>query len=185
MRFGAVLLAGGKSSRMGRDKALLEFRGEPLWRRQLQTLRDLSPNELFLAGPYHDPAVETIADEMAGGGPLAAVAAALGRLLSPHLVVLAVDLPLMTTAFLRSLLQLCGPRRGVVARRGDRFEPLAAVYAKRSLQLAAAALRDGQFSMQSFIGAAIEQDLFQVRDISDEEAPLFANLNTPDDLAAL
>ena len=185
MRFSAVLLAGGKSFRMGRDKASIEINGEALWRRQLETLRRLSPNELFLAGSQHDPSVETIADEFAGAGPLAGVAAALGKSSLPHIVVLAIDLPMMTTAFLRSLLELCRQQRGVVAQRADRFEPLAAVYPKRSLRLAAAALRSGDFSMQNFVRAAIKQDMLRVRKISDDEAPLFANLNTPADLAAL
>ena len=51
MNFSAALLAGGRSSRMGRDKAFLEIDGVPLWQRQLQTLRELGPSETFLAGP--------------------------------------------------------------------------------------------------------------------------------------
>ena len=51
MRCSAVLLAGGKSSRMGRDKAFLEIEGEPLWQRQLATLRRLAPEQLMISGP--------------------------------------------------------------------------------------------------------------------------------------
>jgi molybdopterin-guanine dinucleotide biosynthesis protein A len=185
MDFSAVLLAGGSSSRMGRDKALIEIEGEPLWRRQLETLGRLSPNELFLAGPGRDSAVESIADEVAGAGPLAGVAAALRRSSSPLVLVLALDLPMMTTAFLRSLLHLCSGERGVVPQRAERYEPLAAVYPKRSARLAAAALRSSDFSMQNFVRAALEHDLLLVRKISDDETSLFANLNTPADLAAL
>ncbi len=185
MRFSAVLLAGGKSSRMGRDKALLEFEGKPLWRRQLDTLRRLSPNELFISGSQRDSAVVTIADEVPDAGPLAGIAAALRRSSSPCLIVLAIDLPMMTTAFLRSLLDLCHDQRGVVPQRTQRFEPLAAIYPKNSAELAAAALQRDDFSMQNFVRAALEQNLLIARKISPNETPLFTNLNTPSDLAAL
>ena len=185
MRWSAVLLAGGKSSRMGRDKARLEIQGEPLWRRQLETLRRLSPEQLFLSGALRAPRCETIEDDVQGVGPLAGVASALRRCSSSHLVVLAIDLPLITTAFLRSLLHLCGEQQGVVPQGQEQFEPLSAVYPKSSATLAAAALQNGDFSMQSFVRAAIEQDLLLVRKISHDEASLFTNLNTPADLAAL
>ena len=55
MDFSAALLAGGRSSRMGRDKAFLEIDGVPLWQRQLQTLRELGPSKSFLAGSNASP----------------------------------------------------------------------------------------------------------------------------------
>ena len=99
-----------------------------------------------------------------------------------RLVVLAIDLPEMTADFLRSLLQLCGERKGVVPYRPDRFEPLAAIYSVGCAALAEAALRAGDFSMQRFVRRAWERNLLLERAISDGETVLFANLNTPADL---
>ena len=184
MRCSAVLLAGGKSSRMGRDKAFLQIAGEPLWRRQLATLRRLSPEQLMISGPPREEWTEgeIVADETAEAGPLAGIAAALRRCATPRLVVLAVDLPQMTTGFLRALLQLCGDHRGVVPRTCDRFEPLAAIYPVECAPLADAALRDGDFSMQHFVRRAQERDLLMEKRLDDAETVLFANLNTPADL---
>jgi molybdenum cofactor guanylyltransferase len=184
MRCSAVLLAGGKSSRMGCDKALLEIEGEPLWRRQLETLRRLSPEQLMLSGPRREEwsECELVADEVDDAGPLAGVAAALAKNATPLLVVLAVDLPLMTTDFLQSLLALCLYGRGVVPRGAGGFEPLAAVYPANCASFAAAALRSGDFSMQSFVREGMSAHLLVEREISDAEIPLFANLNTPADL---
>lgn len=184
MRCSAVLLAGGKSSRMGRDKAFLEIKGEPLWQRQLATLRHLAPEQLMISGPCREEwsEYEIVADELATAGPLAGVAAALRKCATPRLIVLAIDLPEMTSDFLRSLLQLCGNRKGVVPLRSDRFEPLVAVYPAECATLAEAALRDGDFSMQRFVRRAWEQDLLLERAISGAETVLFANLNTPADL---
>ena len=169
---------------MGCNKAFLEIEGEPLWRRQLATLGQLSPEQLMVSGPRREEwsEYEIVEDGLTDVGPLAGVAAALRKCASPRLVVLAVDLPKMTADFLRSLLQLCEDRKGVVPRACDRFEPLAAVYPVDCAALADAALRDGDFSMQRFVRRAQEQDLLRERIISEAETVLFANLNTPADL---
>lgn len=184
MRCSAALLAGGKSSRMGRDKAFLEIDGVPLWQRQLTTLGQLTPEQLMISGPRREEwsEYEIVTDESADAGPLAGVAAALQACTTPWLVVLAVDLPEMTADFLRSLLDLCGGRQGVVPRTSDRFEPLAAVYPAACVSLAGAALRTGNFSMQDFVRRAREEDLLLERSLSNTETLLFANLNTPADL---
>jgi molybdopterin-guanine dinucleotide biosynthesis protein A len=184
MRCSAVLLAGGKSLRMGRDKALLEIDGERLWRRQLATLQKLSPEQLMLSGPRREgwSEDEIVSDEVVDAGPLAGVAAALQKCTTPHLVVLAVDLPKMTADFLRSLLALCAENRGAVARTTEGFEPLAAVYPVRCAALAAAALQSDNFSMQNFVREAMKLHLLVEHRISAVDAPLFTNLNTPAEL---
>ncbi len=67
--FDAVLLAGGKSSRMGTDKAGVLIQGVPLWRLQLATLRDLGPEEIFISGrdsgPYAEEGLEILKDRCA------------------------------------------------------------------------------------------------------------------------
>ncbi len=165
---------------MGRDKAFLEIEGQPLWRRQLETLRQLSPEQLMISGPSREEwsECEIVADEIAEAGPLAGVAAALQRCTAPLLVVLAVDLPRMTIDFLRSLLDF----GGAVARGEHGFEPLAAVYPTSCTPLAAEALSRGDFSMQNFVQEAIKQGLIVASETSAAERTLFTNLNTPADL---
>ncbi|HEY1770866.1 MAG TPA: molybdenum cofactor guanylyltransferase [Chthoniobacterales bacterium] len=184
MRCSALLLAGGKSTRMGRDKAFLEIDGEPLWRRQLATLRALLPVELMIAASPRAEwnGCDVIADEIPNAGPLGGLAAALRKCASPHLVVLAIDLPRLTTRFLKTLLADCDDRRGVVPRNADHFEPLAAIYPRSCAELARAALHRPDFSMQNFVRAAIEQNLLVSRQLAGDEAALFKNLNTLADL---
>ncbi len=80
---------------MGRDKAFLEIEGQPLWRRQIETLRAAVARQLMISGPPREEwrECEIVADEIAEAGPLAGVAAALRKCITPRLVVLAVDLP--------------------------------------------------------------------------------------------
>jgi molybdenum cofactor guanylyltransferase len=184
MRCSAVLLAGGKSSRMGRDKAFLVFDGQPLWRRQMEKLRQLSPEQIMVSGPPRKEWSDchVIADEVDHAGPLAGIAAALGKCTTSHLVVLAVDLPMMTSNFLQSLLALCGEKRGAVPRNAASFEPLAAVYPANCAFLAESALRDGDLSLQSFARKGTNEKWLVEREISESEILLFTNLNTPADL---
>ncbi|MEP6810225.1 MAG: molybdenum cofactor guanylyltransferase, partial [Chthoniobacterales bacterium] len=116
--FSALLLAGGQSQRMGRDKAWLEIAGEPLWRRQLTLLESLAPERIFIAAPVHPewlcPRCEFVADARSGAGPLAGLVAGLRACTSQFLLALAVDLPSMSAIFLRDLLGQCTPGRGVI-----------------------------------------------------------------------
>ncbi len=116
VRFAAVLLAGGQSRRMGRDKALLLVDGgRVLWERQLDVLRSLGPAELFISGPARPGFpydVRLLEDERPGLGPLSGIVAALEAMTTPLLVVLAVDLPAMRADFLRGLLAGCSVNPG-------------------------------------------------------------------------
>ena len=183
MRCSALLLAGGKSSRMGRDKSLLELGGQPLWRHQLETLRALAPEQLMLAGPARPECnCEVIRDEVPDAGPLGGVAAGLKHCRTSLLLVLAVDLPQMSAEFLRSLLAACDQSQGIVPRKADRgYEPLAAVYPVSCAAFASGALRRDQLSLQAFVARAVDRGYLQEREVSARELPLFANLNTPVD----
>ena len=185
--FTAVLLAGGKSTRMGRDKAGVLIHGQPLWQRQLTTLRAVHPHELFISGkpdgPYAGAGVEILADNFPGLGPLAGLEAALRRARHPLVLVLAIDLPAMTSDFLSSLVrQAAASGTGCVPREDRWFEPLAAVYPRTCLPLAESCLRGADHSMQRFVRLALEGGLVGSRDLHSSERALFKNLNQPGDL---
>lgn len=186
--FSAVLLAGGNSSRMGSDKALLPLGdGRLLWQRQLQMLQSLGPRELFVSGPFRPgfPAgVEFLADERPGLGPLGGLAAALKASSTPLLLLLAVDLPSMTAAFLAGLLLQCRREQGLVLR-DKYFEPLAAVYPRAALAVAVERRAGPDLSMQGLVAELIAKDLVRTRMLSPEEKPLFRNWNTPEDSAGI
>ena len=103
---------------MGLDKAFIELDGVPLWRRQLQILEALAPDQLFIAGPPRDEWEEAnaivIPDAESGAGPLAGLVEGLRRSSTGLLVTIAVDLPHMTTDYLRELVDSCAADCGVV-----------------------------------------------------------------------
>ena len=186
--FAAVLLAGGQSRRMGRDKALLPLPdGRLLWERQLGVLRALNPAELFISGfarpgfPAHAP---LLPDEFPGSGPLGGIAAALAAMASPHLVVLALDLPSLDAPFLKELLANSAEGSGTIPKHpgADGFyEPLAAVYPKTCAPSAREAMRAGCLSLQSYVRDA--GPLLRPYLLTAGQEPLFANWNRPEDVS--
>lgn len=187
IRFSAVLLAGGKSTRMGCEKALLEIDGEPLWQRQLATLRACGPAELLVSqrpdGVVPAAGVTIVHDAAPGLGPLGGVAASLRAARHPFLLVLAIDLPQMRPDFLRELAETAvRTGRGIVPLHGERFEPLAAIYPRGALALAELHLQSPDRSMQRFIRAALELGLISARELREPEPSLFQNVNRPADL---
>lgn len=177
--FSAVLLAGGKSTRMGRNKALLEVDGELLWQRQLRILQELQPNETLLADRNE------LLDAQENAGPLAGLVAAFRRCTTPLLLALAVDLPKMTATYLSHLLARCSQEHGLIPRMRDRFEPLAAVYPLSGRTIAERRLADGNYSLQNFAQQCLDGGLLQEIAVAPAEESLFFNMNTPADLFAL
>lgn len=187
MSISAVLLVGGKSRRMGHDKATLQFRGAPLWQIQLELLRTLSPNEIFISAqtdppPWRPANIEFVPDNQPSRGPLSGIAAALSRSTTDHLVALAIDMPFVTANYLRDLCGKAAPGLGVVPMIGGRFEPLAAIYPCNARDEVIAALSGSDLSLQSLVSTLIAAGKLQAIQVSEEEKAFFRNLNEPGDL---
>lgn len=184
--FAAAILAGGGSSRLGTDKALLPWEGRRLLDRQLDVLRALGPAEILVSGrpgaDYAAPGATVVLDAEPGLGPLGGLAAVLGAITAPHLVLLAVDLPAMTTAFLRSLLAGRKTGRGVVPRSAAGWEPLAAIYPREILPLARSHLAHRTLAMHRLIEAGVTAGMLQEVSVPGDALELFRNVNTPRDL---
>jgi len=188
MSISAVLLAGGKSRRMGQDKSTILFRNAPLWRHQVDLLRKLQLQELFVSAqtdpPWRPGDIKFVPDDQPSRGPLSGIAAALSRISGVHLLVLAIDMPFMTESYLCGLCQRLEPRRGVIPMVGNRAEPLAAIYPRASRDEIVGALSGDDFSLQLVVRNLIAADNIMPVQVSDSEKDLFRNLNEPADLKA-
>src|SRR5690606_15004909 len=97
---------------------------------------------------------EEVADRYPGCGPLSGVHAGLLQCRTPWLLVVACDLPRITTAALRTLLLRCEEGRSVVARdESGRLQPLCAAYPVSILPVVEAALADNRLAMRDLISA--------------------------------
>jgi molybdenum cofactor guanylyltransferase len=188
--FSAALLAGGRSRRMGRDKRLLlvDWRGEPvpLWKRQLDVLRELAPVELLVSGVHdleYPPDVKVVPDRIEDGGPLAGILSCLKVAQSKLLLVLAVDLPNMNSKYLRSLVQRATPGCGIVPAIQQDLEPVSAVYPVEAAAIALTFLQQGRRSVQAFARQLEQSGLVSIQKVASSEVALFRNWNSPEDLA--
>ena len=186
MKISAVSLAGGESRRMGKDKATLLFRGKPLWQIQLELLRKLEPTEIFVSArtdPVWRPVdMQFVADDPPSRGPMSGLATSLAKVRTKHLLALAIDMPVITEKYLRSLCSQIEPSRGVIAKIDDRFEPLAAIYPHEALANFQSALSGTDFSMQTVVGCLAAEGKLRVLPVTSQERKLFLNLNELADL---
>ena len=185
MTFSAVLLAGGESRRMGRDKAAVVFRDEPLWRRQLRVLRDLRLEKVFVSArsesSWLPTDTELLLDEPPSRGPLSGLAKALAQMQTSHLLVLAVDMPFMTREQLRFLCGVVSIGCGVVPIFDNRAEPLAAIYPSESAPDFAAALAGPDFSLQALVRKLENTGKVRFLPVLSQDEHLYMSLNEPSD----
>jgi molybdopterin-guanine dinucleotide biosynthesis protein A len=185
----AVLLAGGESRRMDRDKATISYQGKPLWQIQLELLRKLEPAEILISArtdPAWRPAdVQFVPDAFPSRGSLSGLAASLDRLSTSHLLALAIDMPWMTEKYLKLLCAAIEPGCGVVPKIGDRAEPLAAIYPREANGDFRNALTGADFSLQTLVRHLLAAGKLQEISVPEQAKKLFLNVNTPSDLPML
>jgi molybdopterin-guanine dinucleotide biosynthesis protein A len=182
----AVLLAGGESRRMGRDKATVSFRGKPLWQIQLETVRNLKPVEILVSARTdpvwrpHD--ILFVADIPPSRGPLSGLAASIERITTSHLLALAIDMPQMTGTYLKFLYTQIEPGCGVVPKIDNRAEPLAAIYPREAASEFRSALRSAEFSLQSVTRDLAATGKLREIAVPEQQTKLFLNFNAQDEL---
>ncbi|MHC4204356.1 MAG: molybdenum cofactor guanylyltransferase [Planctomycetota bacterium] len=133
----AILLAGGDSTRMGQDKAMLPIGGQPMIKHvyeQLQPHFSQILVSLSNASLHDFLGVTVVADEVAGRGPLVGIASALKASASNVNFVMACDMPEIDAGLIRAMLRQVGDYDAIVPKVGPEwFEPLFAVYKKSAL----------------------------------------------------
>jgi molybdopterin-guanine dinucleotide biosynthesis protein A len=183
----AFILAGGKSSRMGADKAFVDFEGRTLLARALGVARELCDDVRIVGSSAkfseYGPVVEDVFREC---GPLGGIHAALRASSNEINLMLAVDMPFVSRSLLRYLVAQARSAAGVhavVPRCGGKLQPLCAVYRGEFCGPAEAALRAGRnkigLLLEGVTTRMIEEDELQSGGFACE---LFRNLNTPGEL---
>ncbi|WP_313710896.1 molybdenum cofactor guanylyltransferase MobA [Pseudomonas sp.] len=177
-----LILAGGRGQRMGgRDKGLLEWRGEPLIAHIHRTVRPLSDN-LVISCNRNQQVYKAYADQLVGDaeadfpGPLAGVIAGLQVARHEWVVLLACDAPLVDKVLIDSLRQLAVTGDSVaMVRQGGFWQPMFSVLPRRVLPVLEEAWLAGERSLQK----ALLREAVQGLECADDDSRL-SNFNSPD-----
>lgn len=182
-----IILTGGRSTRMGQDKALLAFGGRPLWQIAAGILEPFVGTTIFAgAVPGFDPPppYRIVVDDPPGCGPLGGIVTGLAASGSAHNLVLAVDYPFVLEAYIGSLLSHAGDAMAVCGRSERFLEPLVGYYHAGCVPVIRRMLAEGEVrthklfeQVPSVILTAEEMDAV------DPERLSHRNLNSPDDLS--
>jgi molybdenum cofactor guanylyltransferase len=184
----AFVLAGGKSSRMGRDKAFLRLGEETLLSRALKMAGAVA-GEVRIVGDTSKFASfgQIIEDVYRDRGPLGGIHAALSSTTTELNLMLAVDLPFVGPEFLEYLIVRARESGAIIAvpRAGSGLQPLCAVYRRGFAGIAERSLRDGKNRINSLFSNVTsfvieENELVQ----AGFSAEMFRNLNTPEEFEA-
>lgn len=183
----AFILAGGKSTRMGTDKAFAMLNGRSLLARALGVCRTIT-SEVWIVGDRKKfaPFAPVVEDVFPGCGPLAGMHAALRTSRTDLNLVLAVDLPFVSPALLHFLVAQARQNGAMVTvpRAGKGWQPLCAVYRRIFADAAETALRAGRYKIDALFEDAVTHAVGEEELRSAGFSPeVFRNLNTPEELA--
>jgi molybdopterin-guanine dinucleotide biosynthesis protein A len=195
----AAALAGGRSRRMGTDKALLPFvdGGRPMLALVLERLRDVAADVTIVANDverYARFGVPVAPDIHADIGPLGGIHAALSHAAHDHCLIVACDMPFLSAGLLHRMaseprdydvLVPVLPGESRQGREGGVLQTLHAIYSKRCLPRIGSRIRDENRQVIGFFDDVVVRTI-EIDEIKtwDPELRSFFNANTPETLAA-
>ena len=188
MNLSVAIIAGGKSVRMGRDKAFVKLAGKPLIRHVIERSRNLGQTETILIANqserYRHLGLPVFSDVCPNKGSLGGIYTALTYAQSPHTLVIACDMPFIKTELLRFMIAQISDAIDIVAPRvGGYPQGLHAIYSQSCRQpiqeqLAANRLKVIRFYDRMRVRYLDEND-YEPYDVDGRS---FVNLNTPEEL---
>lgn len=182
-----VIQAGGQSSRMGRDKALVSLAGQPMIRHVFARLIGLGDETLVTTNNQDELKfleLPLIPDQDPGAGALPGLRTALSAAKGDRVLVVACDMPFVNRLLLERLVELSANADVVVPRWEDRYQTMQSVYAREKVLAAVdEALAQGDRRMISFY-PQVKVRIVPPDEVAqyDPSGRSFFNVNTPQDL---
>ncbi len=180
-----VILAGGKSRRMGRDKAFLPFGKGVLIERVIEVVRAVTDDLLLITNTpeqYQRFGLPMVSDVIPEAGSLGGIYTGLVHAKTPYSLALACDMPFVKPAFLRFLCDMAGEADVMIPKNAEDFQPLCAVYAQACREPIRQRIEAGRLKITGFF------DQVRVRVIEgevlaryDPHDVMFFNANTPEE----
>jgi molybdenum cofactor guanylyltransferase len=180
-----IILAGGKSRRMGRDKAFLPFGRGLLIERVIEVIQQVTAEVILITNSpeqYRRFGLPMFADVIPDAGSLGGIYTGLVSAKTPYSLCLACDMPFVKPDFLRLLCDLAAEADVVIPRNADDFQPLCAVYAQVCRAPIRQKIEAGRLKITGFFDdvrvRVIDGELLARYDPHDV---MFFNANTPEE----
>jgi len=185
----SIILAGGKSLRLGQNKALQAIEGKSLIQRVVDRLAIIS-TEIIIATAHGEEIpcssavrIKTVADIYPGKGPLVGIYSGLMASFSPQAIVVGCDTPFLSVGLLEYMIQISPTFDVVVPRIKEKIEPLCAVYSKSCIASVQRLLQQNELGIYKLFGMVkmkyVEED--EINSFDPEHLSFF-NINNKDDL---
>lgn len=181
----AAILAGGKGTRIGTNKAFLEIGGKPLIEILLEKVEGLFEEVLIIANSphlYEYLNAKVSADMIPGRGSLGGIYTALRLASFPQAFCLACDMPFIEPGFIRYMMEVAAGYDVVIPKTADGLEPLHAIYSKACIPHIERLMQADDLKIIHFFTEMRVRVLEEEIDPFDPHGMLFFNINTHEDL---
>ncbi|WP_066056987.1 molybdenum cofactor guanylyltransferase [Robertmurraya korlensis] len=180
-----IILAGGKSSRMGQNKALLTIEGATVIERIAHELTKITDQLLIVTNTFRDfefLGIPMVEDMQKGKGPIAGIHAGLTATTTNANLIVACDMPFISSSLGDFLLTGLDEYQAVIPELGGQLHPLYGAYRKDALQVVTNALTNNQLRIRSVLEQlnvqVVTEELLQRKQIMIKETDMF-NMNDP------
>jgi len=183
-----AIIAGGKSRRLGQDKAMIQFRGRSLLEHAINIAQTLVPTALIIVGQesnYRSNEVTYIQDIIRNYGPIGGVYTALQKVTTRFIATLPCDIPLLPVKVYEILLQFKNDDHPVVARSHTGLEPLIALWPQTALGEIERAIQQQNFTLYRLLARLGAIEVNFTKTATDYQWEWFFNVNSLADLHKL
>lgn len=176
MNVGAIILAGGKSSRMGTDKGLLSLNGKPMIALVMDTLKPITDDIIIISNnvAYEVFGVPVYEDLIKDAGPLAGIYTGLKHSKYAKNIVVSCDVPFVSEKLLHYLINSCKDYDVTIPIKNNRTHQVIGIYDKKCVSIFKNELYNNQLKMK----VALEKINLNIVDANQFDEKEFTNINT-------
>ncbi len=183
MKYTGIILAGGKSSRMGEDKGLLLFKNKPMIEYLINVLKQTDIPTIIIANnpEYEKFNLPVYSDIVKDKGPAGGIYTALSHSTSENNIILSCDTPFVSEELISFLIDSHSEHQITIPVYDEKIHPLIGIYNKSLLKIFKKAIGDKNLKMRNIIHST-NLNLIKVPDRIAENGKCFININNHNDL---
>lgn len=179
-------MAGGKSSRMGSDKGLINFKGKPMIQHIIDTLESMNVPIMIIAnnGAYRDFGYPVYNDIIPEKGPIGGIYTALHHTTTDKNIVISCDTPFVSKTLIQLLLDQSENQMVTIPEFDGRQHPLIGIYDKNTVDVFKSKIEKDELKLQ-FANEELNVNVVSTTEVPTMMGRLFNNINTQEELKHL